>query len=625
MRYFVLLLLLVSACTSFDPGAMLKKATSLPSIESMLNKPPITTSFDDAHAEVTFLDGTIPENAIGFPIEQMPRDAQGRYLLGPGFYELDARSYCIRAGTYGPAKGDGHIYAPLLGPKTKVVQAILRRSAQKPDVPQHDVQLLLWAVLARAKLRDMSPHLQQTATALLEPRELFDLNGGALGLIPPEMLEKYLAKVSPQLQKIYRAEQQIRQHLARATATYQEIERLAVLAGLAPPEDEIRPTPRGRWSWHPDGYFIRYFPQGYQRTRMQVYIPPTLTIERDERGRITSLSDGGRFRFETRYSSATATTPDGLEAQLFTEVRLSAREQTIVRKGKGWTFYTPAVPADSVTAKLPAGSAARQTRTASLRKLLAGMTLTSETSLPLRVSANVADVEGWANAVRIELARPGFKKGETAWAPDALSLLLHAPASALRSELGAKQGLVPFDPTKNVAVPANTSGQRLASGGSPVPGERWFQALPDCWCSWSQIPKTEPDKHGRPGRWSETKGGNLDRYHPGAAREVRWTPNGGGHGQQCTYVNGRLITGGLAAGTPDFYSPGGGQVFLHLGDDVVPFGDWWWRLFLFLNGVDSITCDIFFSLNPPNNGKGCDANPVGPEPSTEVACGAMDY
>ena len=27
------------------------------------------------------------------------------------------------------------------------------------------------------------------------------------------------------------------------------------------------------WSLHPDGYYIRYFPSGYSRTKVQIYVP----------------------------------------------------------------------------------------------------------------------------------------------------------------------------------------------------------------------------------------------------------------------------------------------------------------------------------------------------------------
>lgn len=577
-------LLLLNACSSFDPSAIgdkLKKLQQLPTIESLLNRPPVTTSFTDAHAEVAFLDDAIPENARAFPMTSMPRDAQGRYLLGPGLYELDAKSYCIKAGTHAPSQGDGYLYAPLLGPKAKVVKAILRRSAEKPDIEQHDVQLLLWAVIARAKLSEMNPQLQRTATALLDTRELFELNGGALGLIPPELVDKYMAKLSPQLQKVFRAEQQLRQSLARANATYQEYEQLAVLAGLAPADDVIRPTPRGRWSWHPGGYFIRYFPQGYQRTKMQVYVPPSLPIERDE-GRIAAVTYGSSFRVETSY-----------QGDAVKEVRLTAFGKTITRK--------------AVAVRTSA-------RMASMETQLAAMTVASGAPFSSASAALVAEAEAWADTVRQALADIGEA---FSCASDLIDMLWNFPASVLGDVLsGGLDGPVTFDPSGNVAVPANTSAQRLASGGEPArePDEPWFESLPDCPCKWSDInfKQSKNDKKGRPGRWFAPTGCTLKEFHPGAVKEARWVPTGDGPGQQCTYDKGnKLITGGLAAGTPDFY-PVHKQPTSHKQTDVALFN------------TTSISCDAYMRLFPPNQGSHCNTgepNIVGPKPSATVSCG----
>lgn len=589
-RALVLLILLFSSCSSLDPAVLdkLKKLPQLPTLESLFDRPAVTTSFTDAHAEVAFLDDTIPESTPAFPLTSVPRDPQGRYLLGPGLYEMDAKSYCIQPGTHAPSQGDGYLYAPLQGPRAKVVRAILRRSAEKPDVEQHDVQVLLWAVIARAKFRDMNPQLQRTATALLDGRELFELNGGALGLIPPDMVDKYMAKLTPQLQKIFRAEQQLREQLARADTTYQEYERLAVLAGLAAPADVVRPTPRGRWSWHPDGYFVRYFPQGYQRMRIQVYVPPHLTVERDTAGRIAAVSDGRSFHVETSY-----------DGRMIREVRLTRPGQTITRR---------------------AGTLRGTAGVVSMETQVAAMTLPSGAPFAASDAARVAETEAWATAVRQTL---GASVKETALCVEMyLSVLTHLAASELDNLLGgAHEGPIVFDPSGNIAVPANTSAQRLASGGAPArePGERWFESLPDCPCTWSAIrfKQTVFDKHGRPGRWTAGNGCGLQENHPGATKEVRWTATGGGPGQQCTYdKRDRLITAGLAAGTPDFYGAFG-QPLSHWVEDVIPTTNRW---LFFLFDVPPISCDTYMSLYPPNQGNACAQNVVGPLPSSTKTC-----
>ena len=40
-----------------------------------------------------------------------------------------------------------------------------------------------------------------------------------------------------------------------------------------PSEDRGPNVPRGRWSYHPNGFYIRFYPSGYQRTRVEVMVP----------------------------------------------------------------------------------------------------------------------------------------------------------------------------------------------------------------------------------------------------------------------------------------------------------------------------------------------------------------
>jgi len=77
-------------------------------------------------------------------------------------------------------------------------------------------------------------------------------------------------------------------------------------------------------------------------------------------------------------------------------------------------------------------------------------------------------------------------------------------------------------------------------------------------------------------------------------------------GQQCIYdENGRLVTHGLAAGTPDLAHGGGLSHALH---DVLPF-------FMLAGSLDSALNrgtffrDLYMKVRPPNNGNLCPENP----------------
>jgi hypothetical protein len=249
---------------------LLEKADATP-VASILKKPdPITTSFKDA-----VLENSLPESFGNdkkyMPLYQLKRNDNGAFVLCPGYYEMTNKSYCLKAGTHGPSQGDGYMYAPVLGPKDNIVTSILKASARHPEIHQHDVQVLLWAIIAKSKFKDMSGKLKLTAGLLLTAQEILELNGGAIGTLSDEALKREVIDMPPAVQAIMEAENKIRNLVATGVDRYEDYEQWAVLAGFAPID---RPDiKRGKWALHPDGYYVRYFPQGYQRTTVQIYVP----------------------------------------------------------------------------------------------------------------------------------------------------------------------------------------------------------------------------------------------------------------------------------------------------------------------------------------------------------------
>ncbi|MFW6207047.1 MAG: hypothetical protein ACOC5J_03850, partial [Gemmatimonadota bacterium] len=158
-------------------------------VEALLDSdPPITTSVSDAVTGVPFLDEYRP--TTWRPLSVLPRSDDNMFRLAPGRFAFVAQSYCLHAGTHGPTEGRGYLWAPLRGPRADVIGSILERSVDHPEIPQRDVQTLIWAVLARAQFSDMPRERQLVAATLLTPEELLDLNGGALGLVPDEAVER---------------------------------------------------------------------------------------------------------------------------------------------------------------------------------------------------------------------------------------------------------------------------------------------------------------------------------------------------------------------------------------------------------------------------------------------------
>ena len=161
-------------------------------------KPPITTSFADVDT-TGMLDASFGSDSIYRPLTDLKRTEDGGFILEPGFYQLQVESYCLHAGTHGPSSGYGYMYAPVLGPKADIVTTISKNSIFHPEIAQHDIQLVLWAIIARSKFGDLQPNIKLVATKLLSHQQLLELQGGAIGLIPDALLQKGISSLPSSL------------------------------------------------------------------------------------------------------------------------------------------------------------------------------------------------------------------------------------------------------------------------------------------------------------------------------------------------------------------------------------------------------------------------------------------
>jgi hypothetical protein len=242
-------------------------------VDKLLKQPgAITTNFKDVDREGEMM----PDFKSGEkfqPLYLLPKNPTGGFVLCEGYYEMINKSYCLQAGTYGPSEGDGYMFAPVLGPKEAIVISILKSAEKHADVSQHDVQILLWTIIARTKFIDYAGPVKLTAIKLLTPKELTQLEGGALGILPFDVVQKAKDQMPAGLQAVFEAENNIRQLIASGNYTYDDMEKYAILAGMAPSRTDV---PRGIWTKHPDGYFVRYLPAGYSVTKVQIYVPKGL-------------------------------------------------------------------------------------------------------------------------------------------------------------------------------------------------------------------------------------------------------------------------------------------------------------------------------------------------------------
>lgn len=315
----------------------------LPGIDAWLHgEPALTTSIADAVVDVPWLD----QLETRFQNLDTLRNARGRFDVRPGHWSIDVQSFCLFPGRRGPSPADGHgyLWAPLKGSRAGIVHKLLDRYSQLNDIPQHEMQVLLWGVAAKAKMKQMPNRQQLLAARLLTPLELAAMEHDALGVIPPALRQRVYNTLPREVRAVAEAENNLRGLLAKTNPTYAELEAVAVLRGPEPPPE--RPVSRGRWSVH-QGMLVRMVPSLYSRTTVQIAVPSRYQITRDALGRIVAIDFGDGTLTETEYDDAIAPFEppgtSGVVAYAFKAIRLARRaangniERTTIDRD-GWTF-----------------------------------------------------------------------------------------------------------------------------------------------------------------------------------------------------------------------------------------------------------------------------------------------
>jgi len=327
-------------------AAQLGKLKSKIADQILRSKPVLTTSLKDATTEVPFLDDYNPSKF--YRLRRIPlKSGEVKYYSIPGCWTIKLKSYCLNAGKYAPAGGNGYLYAPLKGDWAGIIRSVLHRSVAHQEIPQPTVQSLIWGILARAKIADMPSSLKMAAARLLTPKEIATVNGGALGLIPQALKEEAFRGLPAEVREVLEAEATLRDMLRRGMENFEDLERVAVRAGMAPRQEGDREIPPSRWSYHPDGYFVRYLPSGYTRITLQISTPPACFFRLDEQGRLVSIKDwrGQSLEIqyddnikpltEERYNQPIAYTFRSLK---LTQVKGKKQKLTKEWSGRGWTL-----------------------------------------------------------------------------------------------------------------------------------------------------------------------------------------------------------------------------------------------------------------------------------------------
>ena len=194
----------------------------------------------------------------------LPQTQDGGFVLSAGFYETEFKTYCLQPGTPDPSQGDAYLQSPLTGYRKEIVQTVLLNSRNMPEMNQKNIQLLLWSVVSGSDFNKLSYAVKADARQLLTPKQIFELQGGVVGLIKTVSYQFGLLNANNDLRKLFEI----------GTSSYENFERLAVL------REPSKITKTGikydTWYKQKENYYIRYFPLSYQKVRIQVFVPDGL-------------------------------------------------------------------------------------------------------------------------------------------------------------------------------------------------------------------------------------------------------------------------------------------------------------------------------------------------------------
>ena len=191
----------------------------------------------------------------------LPQSQDGGFVLAPGFYEAEFKTYCLQPGTPDPSQGDAYLQGAVTGYRKDIIESVLLNSRKKPELEQRNIQLLLWAVVSGSNFNRLSSAVQSDAMKLLTPRQIFTLKGGVAGVI------KSVASST----KMFSADNSIQRLFEKGITSYENFERLAILN--EPSQIRKKDVKYDQWYRQKENYYVRYFPASYKKVRIQVYVP----------------------------------------------------------------------------------------------------------------------------------------------------------------------------------------------------------------------------------------------------------------------------------------------------------------------------------------------------------------
>lgn len=194
----------------------------------------------------------------------LPQTQYGGFVLKPGFYEADFKTYCLQPGTPDPHSGDAYVQAPVSGYRKDIIESVLINSKDHENMEQRNIQLLLWSIVSGSDFNSLSYSVQNDAAKLLTPKQVFQLKGGVVGMI----------KEVSYTTGILNSNSAIKQLFQTGISSYEAYERIAVR------QEQSQIIKRGvkynQWYPQKENYYVRFIPESYKKVKIQVYVPDGL-------------------------------------------------------------------------------------------------------------------------------------------------------------------------------------------------------------------------------------------------------------------------------------------------------------------------------------------------------------
>lgn len=194
----------------------------------------------------------------------LPQTESGGFVLKPGLYEAEFKTYCLQPGTPDPHSGDAYVQAPISGYRRDIIESVLIHSRDQKDMDQRNIQLLLWSIVSGSNFNSLSYAVQIDAAKLLTPKQIFQLKGGVVGMIKEASYTTGLLNSNSEIKRLFET----------GIHSYEAYERIAVRH--EPSQVIKRGVKYNQWYLQKENYYVRFLPESYKKVKIQVFVPDGL-------------------------------------------------------------------------------------------------------------------------------------------------------------------------------------------------------------------------------------------------------------------------------------------------------------------------------------------------------------